>query len=640
MRAAGFALSAAILLATPAARAKATIVVFNGDAPGQGFNDPTVAAPVGGNRGTTLGAQRLAVFQEAARIWGEVLDSAVTISIFAQFTPLPCDTSGAVLAHTAPTGWLASDPPLAGGQPTPVDGGIPNTIFPRQGTWYPVALVERFAGQKISTDVGNDLGNYDIDTGFNSALDTDPACAGLAWYYGLDDQHGEKIDLLTVALHEFGHGFGYASITDKNTGEFVQGQDGGSLPDIWAYFLYDEDSGRHWIDLDAAGRQASITGQALTWDGPAVKAAVPSTLLSAPLVRVTSAPATPSVVKDYPQLAIAQFSAQIGSSPVAGNLGVGSTRWGCTALGKLGPLDSKIAILDRGGPSPDAGCTFVEKARNAQDAGAIGLLIANNTTGLTNPGGTAPDISIPVLLVTQQDGQSLRAAVEAGTVAASIVRDPTAGFEGADPSARAYLYAPPTVAPASSVSHFDVSAFPDLLMEPFINQDLNHSLDLTVPLLRDIGWFSVDLAISANGPSTLGAGQRGTFTFTVTNPGPSPASAVTVTNALAGLTFVSNSGDCTTAFPCALGDLAPGASKTITTSLTANSTAGAATTATLTSGSDYNPTNDSATVSVNGGISTPDGGNGKSGCTAALSPPAPWLLLLALLAFARRRRPG
>ena len=42
-----------------------------------GFNDPTPATPVGGNTGTTIGAQRLIVFKEAARIWGAVLPSNV-----------------------------------------------------------------------------------------------------------------------------------------------------------------------------------------------------------------------------------------------------------------------------------------------------------------------------------------------------------------------------------------------------------------------------------------------------------------------------------------------------------------------------------------------------------------------------------
>ena len=42
------------------------------------------------------------------------------------------------------------------------------------------------------------------------------------------------------------------------------------------------------------------------------------------------------------------------------------------------------------------------------------------------------------------------------------------------------------------MSHWDVSAFPNLLMEPNINPDLTTTLvpplDLTFPLLQDIGW--------------------------------------------------------------------------------------------------------------------------------------------------------
>ena len=44
----------------------ATITIVNIDLPGEGFNDPTVVAPVGGNPGTTLGQQRLLAFQYAA----------------------------------------------------------------------------------------------------------------------------------------------------------------------------------------------------------------------------------------------------------------------------------------------------------------------------------------------------------------------------------------------------------------------------------------------------------------------------------------------------------------------------------------------------------------------------------------------
>jgi hypothetical protein len=48
----------------------ATITVINNDGVNEGFNDPTPVSPVGGNPGTTLGAQRLYLFQYAANIWG------------------------------------------------------------------------------------------------------------------------------------------------------------------------------------------------------------------------------------------------------------------------------------------------------------------------------------------------------------------------------------------------------------------------------------------------------------------------------------------------------------------------------------------------------------------------------------------
>src|SRR6476659_6660381 len=87
------------LAADPAVSLSATITIINVDGAGQGFNDTTVVAPVGGNPGTTLGEQRLNAFQYAADIWGNILDSDIEIVIGASFSALSCDSSGAILGQ-------------------------------------------------------------------------------------------------------------------------------------------------------------------------------------------------------------------------------------------------------------------------------------------------------------------------------------------------------------------------------------------------------------------------------------------------------------------------------------------------------------------------------------------------------------
>ena len=183
-------------------------IVTNGDGPNTGFNDPTPRSPVGGNTGTTLGAQRLIVFQKAAEIWGQALDSDVPISIIAHFQPLDCTSTGAVLGSAGPTNFFSSDDPT-------LDAGSAD-LLPKAKTWYVSAETQRLAGVQILPGTGQDPNDYDILANFNSSLDTPETanCGGLFWYYGLDDQHGNGQDLLTVVLHEFGHGLGFLSLAN------------------------------------------------------------------------------------------------------------------------------------------------------------------------------------------------------------------------------------------------------------------------------------------------------------------------------------------------------------------------------------------------------------------------------------------
>lgn len=63
----------------------------------------------------------------------------------------------------------------------------------------------------------------------------------------------------------------------------------------------------------------------------------------------------------------------------------------------------------------------------------------------------------------------------------------TAGRDAS--TGRVLLYTPSAFQSGSSVSHWDISATPNLLMEPIINNGLPATLDLTRQTMRDIGWF-------------------------------------------------------------------------------------------------------------------------------------------------------
>ena len=98
------ALAVAVLsgLAAMSSAQAADLIVVNLDGANEGYNDNTPAAPVGGNPGTTKGAQRMYVAQFAAAMWGSVLKSDQPVWIAAQFNPLGANvlgSAGAVTVH-------------------------------------------------------------------------------------------------------------------------------------------------------------------------------------------------------------------------------------------------------------------------------------------------------------------------------------------------------------------------------------------------------------------------------------------------------------------------------------------------------------------------------------------------------------
>src|SRR5262245_24560043 len=383
--------------------ASATIVIINTDSPGEGFNDATPAAPVGGNPGLTVGQQRLNCFQQAANIWGSILTSSVTIKIRAAFNPLTCNATSAVLGSAGPRF---------------VELGAPGLEF--NNYWYHEALASKQAGVDLtpagdpSLPPGDD--GSDISAQFNSNLGQTGCLTGSGWYYGFDHNEGALIDLLAVLLHEFGHGLGFSTTTSGSTGNYLNGPP--ALPALWDRFLYDETQGLHWDQNTAAQRVSSAinTGN-LTWDGQ-------QTTFQAGLFLSHS----PELVVPFGSGLLPGNTASFGGALTQGGITAQAilvvdvtapVNDGCETITNAAQLAGNIAVIDRGL------CAFTVKVKNAQDAGAIGCILVNNVAGTFSPGGTDPTITIPVLALSQADGASLKTAISGGPTTVTMRLSPT-----------------------------------------------------------------------------------------------------------------------------------------------------------------------------------------------------------------------
>lgn len=486
------ALSAGLLgaacLLTGLSASAATIVITSRDPAGVGFNDPTPTAPVGGNNGATLGEQRFNVYRYVADIWEQAIQSNVTITVSAGWEALTCTATGAVLGSAG--AWnIWHDFP----------GSTP-------GTWYPQALANKLAGTNLSDGVpddGSGFGNVDIKTQFNVNLGKTGCLDGTPFYLGLTGFNGTGVNFVETLLHELGHGLGFSVLSvSTSTGNRINAEGTAftptGLPSVWESFMYDNTVGKTWLVMSAPERKASaINPLKLAWIGNNAVTGAASTLLPAPVVKITTPVPGAAGLYDY---GAASFGAPITSPSALGKLAVVSpaAALGCIAFAgaDAAAINGKVALLDRGV------CGFVLKVKNAQNAGATAVLIADNAPGApAGLGGSDPTITIPSARITQAAGITLKAAVLAapkygsrstpGAVTASWDSD-ASRLAGTDSLGRPLLYTPNPLVGGSSVSHWDVSAFRNLLMEPNINNDLTTSLvpplDLTLPLFKDIGW--------------------------------------------------------------------------------------------------------------------------------------------------------
>lgn len=455
------------------------IKIVNADPPGVGFNDATPVAPVGGNEGTTLGAQRMNVYLNVAKKWAKHLpEGGPDILINADWPALSCTATSATLGSAgANSVWR----------------DFPNAPYP--GTWYSAALANTLAGADL--DEGTEP---EINSHFNVNLGQTGCLDGTSFYLGLDgNAPANTINFAVVLMHEVGHGLGFQALTSGSSGARIS--DGvNAYPAQWERWMYDNTTGKTWLEMTDAERKASaINARNLVWVGANVTAAVPEVLKKGTPELLVKSTENPDLVGAY-LVGAASFGPTLATrvkAPIGRVIDQadGKTGLACNPLtGDNATLVAgRIALVDRGS------CAFTIKVKNAQDAGAVGVIVADNTAGGPPAGmsGTDASITIPSVRITLDDGAKLK-AVLTGDMRLSdnvkgILHVNKDQYAGADAQGRALLYTPNPYQSGSSVSHYDTIAFRNLLMEPAINSDLpvyrvTPPKDLTLPLLQDIGW--------------------------------------------------------------------------------------------------------------------------------------------------------
>lgn len=204
-------------------------------------------------------AEAQQAFQYATDLWERHIESPVPIRVRATWTALDEN----VLGSAGPSTFF---------------GNFTNA--PQTNTWYPLGLAQAIAGQRFP-----EAPEYDIHANFSSSM---------SWYFGTDgNTPAGMFDLVTVVLHEIGHGLGFIQTYHVNDGEDsnrcpgeVAGQGcwglssttgGAPLPAVFDRFVVDEND-VSLLDQSVYGNPSRKLGDVLQsgrvrFDGPSALSA-------------------------------------------------------------------------------------------------------------------------------------------------------------------------------------------------------------------------------------------------------------------------------------------------------------------------------------------------------------------------------
>ena len=244
--------------------------------------------------------------------------------------------------------------------------------------------------------------SYDAAGANMRTVNNDPtiACPNANWN-GATTNYCNGVTSDDVVAHEWGHA--YTQYTHDLIYQWQSGALNESYSDIWGETV-DLING---VGTDSPGPNRSVNACS------AFTTPVPQLAINSPA----------SIAGNYAATAAA-FGPALTPAGLTGNVvlaldpadGVGpSTTDACSPLTNAGAVAGNIALLDRGT------CGFVVKVKNAQNAGAVGVIVANSATGAFGPmGGVDPTITIPSLMVTFSTGNKIKGELANGAVNATL----------------------------------------------------------------------------------------------------------------------------------------------------------------------------------------------------------------------------
>jgi len=238
--------------------------------------------------------------------------------------------------------------------------------------------------------------SYDAAGAHMRSVNNDPriSCPNANWN-GVTTNYCNGVTPDDVVAHEWGHA--YTEYTHNLIYQWQPGALNESYSDIWG----------ETVDL--------INGVGSDSPGGTRGVGLCSTFSAQPAVVINS----PASIAQTCPAGTATFGPAVTTTGTTGNIILAldeantsgpTTNDACTALTNAGAIAGNIALVYRGT------CGFTVKVKNAQNAGAIGVVVSDNVAGgVAGMGGTDATITIPSLRITLAHGDLIKNTLAAGS---------------------------------------------------------------------------------------------------------------------------------------------------------------------------------------------------------------------------------